>query len=79
MRAGDSETAEFKPKAGPGSEDYREKVAIPTMQAINAMPVAYRLLVKEYDYVDVYRAYMRRMSPEAIKRRAESNGGRFVL
>lgn len=58
---------------------YRERVAVPTMEAIDAMPRAYRLLVHEFGYVDIYRAWMRGYSVEVIRERARLNGGVFVM
>jgi len=79
MRPNDSQTDTFTPKVGPGSPEYKQRVAEPTMAAIDAMPLAYRLLVKEFDYVDVYRAWRRNISPDQIRARAAAQGGRFVL
>lgn len=58
---------------------YRERVAVPTMEAIDAMPQAYRLLVHEYGYVDVYRAWRRGWSAKYIRMLADDAGGRFVM
>lgn len=79
MRANDSQREGFTPKVGPGSPEYKTRVAEPTMQAIDAMPLAYRILVKEFDYVDVYRAWKRNISPDQIRARAIAQGGRFSL
>ncbi len=76
----DTETSAFVPKAGePGSDEYKRKVAEPTMQAIDAMPVGYRQCVYEFGYIDVYRAWRRGWTVERIRRKAESAGGRFEL
>lgn len=72
-------TAGYAPKDGAalGSEDYSEKVARPTMGAIDGMPEAYRALVNEFGYIDVYRAWRRGWSPEQIRR--ASKDGAFHL
>lgn len=58
---------------------YRERVAVPTMEAIDAMPQAYRLLVHEFGYVDIYRAWRRGLPVEIIRDRARHNNGVFVI
>ena len=66
MRArNNSATAGFAPKADLDTPDAR-----PSMAAIDAMPQAYRELVNEYGYIDVYRAWKRGYSPQAIRERA---------
>jgi hypothetical protein len=69
----------FAPKAIAGSEEFKPKVAEPVMKAIDAMPAQWRLLVHEFDYIDVYRAWRQGKSPQFVRARAEANGGRFVL
>ena len=69
-RRGDSETSDYVAHAQPGSDDYKRKVADVTMRAIDAMPAAYRRLVHEFGYVDIYRAWKRGWSPEKIRSRA---------
>jgi len=59
------------------SPEYTERVAGPVMNAVDTMPRAYRELVNEYGYVDVYRAWRKGMSPQAIKDR--SRDGTFHL
>ena len=54
-------------------------IYIPTMQAIDAMPLEYRRLVWDFDYVNVYRAWRRGWAPEKIRAHAEAAGGVFVL
>jgi hypothetical protein len=71
MRArSNSNTAGHVAKADPDSVEYRDRVAVPVMQAVDAMPVAYRALVDELGYVDVYRAWRRGLSVAAIRERA---------
>lgn len=67
----------FAPKASPDSADYREKVAVPVMAAVDAMPAEYRALVNDYGYIEVYRAWRRRTPPDEIIRRATA--GAFAL
>ncbi|WP_439392343.1 hypothetical protein ACRQ5Q_22370 [Bradyrhizobium sp. PMVTL-01] len=75
MRAlNNSETAGFKAKrAELGSEEYSARVAQPVMNAIDSMPLAYRELLNEFGYVDVYRAWKRGWSPQMIRDRV-ANG-----
>lgn len=75
--AADSATQNYTASAPADDPSYRDRVAIPTMQAVDAMPKAYRELVHEFGYVDVYRAWKRKWSPETIRMRA--NGGIFAL
>lgn len=72
-------TAGFRAKLPADDPLYRERVAVPTMEAIDAMPRAYRLLVHEFGYVDVYRAWRRGWPVERILDRARLNGGIFVM
>jgi hypothetical protein len=75
----DSQTKNFAPKLPADDPNYRERVAVPIMQAVDAMPMEWRTLVHEYGYVDVYRAWKRGWSVELVRRSAEANGGAFVL
>lgn len=50
-----------------GSPEYTERVAQPVMGAVDTMPCAYRQLVNEYGYVDVFRAWRKGYSPEKIR------------
>lgn len=79
LRRSDSEAGHYAAKVPADHPDYKVKVAEPTMLAVDGMDRRYRDLVKAYDYVDVYRAWRRRIPPEVIERRAEEMGGRFVL
>ncbi len=80
MRYADSQTAVFEPRAAPDDpQGYKAKVAEPTMAAIDAMPRAWRDLVHEFGYVDVYRAWKRNWTPERIRAKATASGGVFVL
>jgi hypothetical protein len=72
-------TAGFRAKMPADHPEYRERVAVPVMQAVDALPQAYRRLVHEYGYVDVYRAWKRGLPPEAIRAAAERAGGVFSL
>lgn len=57
-------------RADVASPEYTERVASRVMDAIDRMPKAYRELVNEYGYVDVYRAWKRGITPAQIKQRA---------
>jgi len=75
-----SNTAAFSAKkADIASPEYAASVAAPVMEAIDRMPAAYRALVNEFGYVDVYRAWRADWQPSQIRRAAEKNGGLFVL
>jgi hypothetical protein len=60
-----------------GSDEYSTKVAMPIMNAVDGLPPAYRELVNEFGYIDVYRAWRSGMTPEQIRRNARD--GFFVL
>jgi hypothetical protein len=79
MRAlNNSEVPGFTAKrAELGSEAYSERVASPVMDAVDHMPKAYRELVNEFGYVDVYRAWKRGLTPAMIRDR--SRDGTFHL
>jgi len=64
-------------RADIASNEYSERVASAVMDAVDKMPVAYRELVNEYGYVDVYRAWKRGLTPAQIKQRAVN--GTFQL
>jgi hypothetical protein len=66
-------------RADLGSDEYVRRVAMPIMAAIDDMPSAYRDLVNEFGYVDVYRAWRADWQPGQIRHEAECNGGLFVL
>lgn len=71
MRArSNSEAAGYQAKVDLESPEYGERVARPTMAAIEAMPPVWRALVNDYGYIDVYRAWRRGMPPEVIRDRA---------
>lgn len=75
MRAlNNSEVPGFTAKrAEIASEEYTERVASAVMTAVDAMPRAYRELVNEFGYVDVFRAWRKGWSPTMIREKA-SNG-----
>lgn len=76
--AQDSEREGFTAKVIPGHPLYREQVAVPVMGAVDAMPLAWRELVHEFGYVDVYRAWRSgRWTPQKV--RAAARGGAFRL
>ena len=79
MRAADSNSDGYAAKVSPDQARYKETVAEPVMQAVDAMPLEYRALVHEFGYVDVYRAWRRAWSPDEIRTRAKALGGRFRL
>lgn len=59
----------FQAKAAElGSEEYGDKVARPVMGAVDDMPHAFRALVNEVGYIDVYRAWRRGWTPEMISK-----------
>jgi hypothetical protein len=62
----DSERSGTRAHAQPGSPDYKTKVAEPVMAAIDGLPKAYRTLIHELDYVDVYRTWRAGASPQQI-------------
>ena len=66
-------------KAELASPEYSERVATQVMRAVEGMPPAFRQLVNEFGYVDVYRAWRKGWSVEAIRARAKERGGMFVL
>lgn len=59
------------------SPEYIKRVAGPVMNAVDDMPKAYREVVNEYGYVDVYRAWCRGISPAQIVQ--QSRDGSFHL
>lgn len=72
MRArNNSEVAGFQARADLESPDYVDRVARPVMDAIDNMHPAYRELVNEFGYVDVYRAWRRGIPIEVIRDRAK--------
>lgn len=75
----DTEVEGFTPKALPGTDAYRRKVAIPVMRAVDGMPDIWRKMIHDYGYIDVYRAWLGRWNPERVKAKAEANGGVFTL
>lgn len=81
MRAlNNSEIAGFNANAAElASPEYCGRVARPVMDAVDSMPKVYRELVNEFGYVDVYRAWRKRMSPDAIRANAAAHGGKFEL
>lgn len=73
-----SNTAEFSAKAVDiASPEYTKRVAAPVMDAVDHMPQAFRALVNEYGYVDVYRAWRKGMTPQQIKARARDGAFRL--
>lgn len=76
----DSATPLFTPKASADDLDaHKQKVAEPTMAAIDGMPKDWRELVHAYGYVDVYRAWKRGWATHEVVEKANKNGGRFEL
>jgi hypothetical protein len=78
-RSQDSNASGYTAKVEPGHPDYPERVAIPVMNAVDALSKEWRMAIKSYGYVDCYRAMRRGMSVAEVERRAEANGGFFVL
>lgn len=78
-RRSDSQTQGYTPKLAADHPDYRDRVAVPVMAAVDSLPAEYRACVRDFDYVDVYRAWKRRWPVDRIRERAEAAGGRFVL
>lgn len=58
-------------------DEYQRDVALPIETAIDNMPRGWRALVHEFDYVNVYLAWRRGLSPETVRQRAKANGGVF--
>jgi hypothetical protein len=75
----DSRTIHYRESLPADDPRYQEVVARPVMKAVDSMPFAFRHLVHEYGYVDVYRAWKRGMSPKQIEDTAERAGGIFIL
>lgn len=73
----DSSRPAFAAKAEPGTAEYKARVAEPTMGAVDSLPPAYRQLVHEFGYIDVYRAWRKGMAPTSIRSAALANGGVF--
>ena len=71
--AADSDSSTHRAKAEPGDADSPGRVAKPIMDAVDGMPQEYRLLVHEFGYVDVYRAW-RKGWTAAMIRRASADG-----
>lgn len=78
MRA-DSAIGTFQAKASPGTPEYKTRVAEPTMTAVDGLPKAYRAMVHEHGYIDVYLAWRKGMSVAEIQHRAAANGGLFEM
>ena len=78
-RKNDSATAAYTQKLPADDPRYKEVVAEPTMAAVDGLPKDYREKVWDYGYVDVYRAWRRRIPVAQIEKRAAAMGGRFVL
>lgn len=72
-----SDVGSYRAKEPPDSLQYRERVAIPIMNAVDDMPAQYRALVHEFGYVDVYRAWQQDWTPAQIK--AHARDGFFKL
>lgn len=66
-----------RPKAAPGTPEYKPKVAEPVMAAIDDMPAAYRALVHKHDFINVYHAWKQGWSVERIEHTA--GNGRFNM
>ncbi len=64
----------FTAKAAPGDADYKRKVSQPQMEAIDAMPPAYRELVHDLGYIDVYLAWKNGWSVQKIRDRVTPLG-----
>lgn len=78
-RRSDSAVEGYAPKADASDPQYVNRVAIPTMAAVDQMPPEWRELVHEYGYVDVYRAWRRGIELSAVRSVAEQNNGFFRL
>lgn len=53
-----------------GSDEYSARVASPIMGAVDKMPKAFRDLVNEFGYIDVYHAWRNGWTPEMVRNRA---------
>ena len=79
MRPTDSAASGFKARVPADDPRYKATVAVPVMNAVDSMPAIYRQCVHEYGYIDVYRAWRMKWTPDRIKKRAEECGGVFTL
>lgn len=77
--AGDSERVGFTTKVPADHPDYKPRVAEPTMEAIDALPVEWQQMIHSAGYIDVYRAFRRNWPLARVKEQAERHGGLFVL
>lgn len=68
----------FVCQAEPLTDKYKRMAEI-TMQAVEDMPAEWQELVQEFGYIDVYRAWRKRWSPEDVRAKAARNGGFFQL
>lgn len=77
---GDSERTGFKPRAQPGTPEYKYKVAEPTMAAVDSLPPEWKSCVAEYGYVGVFLAWRSgRWTPDMVREKAEAHGGVFEI
>lgn len=72
-------TATHTVKLAPDDPRYREVVAVPIMEAVDAMPAPIKRALWDLGYVEVYRAWRRGWSAERIRAAAARNGGRLVV
>lgn len=79
MLRNNSSTGGHRAKSFAGTQEYVDKVAKPTMEAIDRMPLPWREKVQHYGYVSVYLAWTRGWSLEDVTRKAEQNGGWFEI
>jgi hypothetical protein len=69
----------FHQRGSADSEAYREGTAVPTMQAIDALPKPIVAVINECGYIDTFRAWRRGWPAERIRAVARAHGGLFVL
>ena len=68
MRArNNSEIEGFTAKADLESPAYKSRVSQPVMEAIDALPQAYRALINEFGYIEVYLAWRDCRTPAQIE------------
>jgi hypothetical protein len=70
-RHSDSANGQFTAKAEPGTDAYRDRVAVPVMKAVDGLPEEWRALVHEFGYVEVYVAYVNGWTPEMVRNAAK--------
>jgi hypothetical protein len=79
MPYSDSSDKSFRSKVTASDPTYKEKVAEPTMAAIDSMLKEWRLLVHEFDYIPIYLAWKRGWTTTQVREKASQNHGVFTI